>query len=117
MEITIDNMPDKVNDADNPFAGLGLKKGDVIVVTYSQTNEEFKLELKGLLLSFWPPISLEDNYWQSTDGLARFELKDGSWSKYYCYNEYQFMAILNIDQSKRTLIFKISEIIKIPAIF
>ena len=108
MEITIDNMPDKVNDADNPFAGLGLKKGDVIVVTYSQTNEEFKLELKGLLLSFWPPISLEDNYWQSTDGLARFELKDGSWSKYYCYNEYQFMAILNIDQSKRTLIFKIS---------
>ena len=114
MEITIDNFPEKVNDADNPFASLGLKKGDVIVVTYSQSNEEFKLDLNGYLLSFWPPIILGDIYWKSTDGLARFELKDGTWSRYYCYIseyskfEYQFMAILEIDQSKKTLRFRIS---------
>ena len=114
MEITIDNYPEKVNDAENPFASLGLKKGDAIVVTYSQSDDEFKLDLNGYLLSFWPPLILGDIYWKSTDGLARFELKDGTWSRYYCYiseyskYEYQFMAILEIDQSKKTLRFRIS---------
>ena len=85
MEISLNRVPSKVGGQENPFYALGLREGDVIIITYNKTDEGITLNIAGMSISLQNPINI-DGIWRTTDGLAEFDL-DGYWGWYRCFDQ------------------------------
>lgn len=103
MEITLTEVASKSGGQENPFYKLGLRSGDVIIATYSQTDGAFVLNIGGISLSLKEGIKLKGT-WKTLDGLAEFDFTFG---RYRCNGNLYLTTSPIVNQFEQTIKFRI----------